>query len=241
MAPNVYRISVGAVNRTSVEGLCDLAGLMGDANDRLKQARIRAGYKSAPQAARKLGVKPSTYASHENGQTSPPPNAVKRYARAFKASAAWILTGEGSIEAKNVVPLMGYIGAGGDIDPEFEQVPENGLEEIELPINVGIDAIAFEVKGTSMKPRYDAGALVICTKSGRDPESLIGVEVALRTSDNRRYLKTLRSGRRRGLFTLDSFNADPITDVHIVWVGEILATIPARRRAIVFKSDRAVG
>lgn len=40
---------------------------------------------------------PSTYASHENGQSSVPKKAAERYAKAFKVSAGWILTGEGNI------------------------------------------------------------------------------------------------------------------------------------------------
>lgn len=215
---------------------------MGDANDRLRQARSRAGFKSAAAAARKLGMAGSTYSSHENGQTPPPPEDVRRYARLFKVSPGWILTGQGPMDAHNLVPLMGRIGAGGDIDPDYEQVPEGGLNEIELPISVGVDAVAFEVNGASMKPRYDHGALVICTSSSRDPESLLHIEAAVRTSDGKRYLKTIKPGRRRGLYTLESFNDDPITDVRLEWVGEILAVVPAhRRRAMVAPRKRAVG
>lgn len=225
-----YRNSVDSVNRTSVDIACDDPS-MGDINDRLRLARRRAGFASAAAAARKLGMKSSTYASHENGQTPPPPKAVRRYAKVFKASAAWILTGEGTAEARNLVPLVGRIGAGGDIDPEFEQVPEGGFEDLDLAINIGVEAIAFEVTGASMRPRYDPGVIVVCSREGRDPEAFIGSEVAVRTADNKRFLKTLRPGRRRGLYTLESFNADPIEDVRLAWVGEILAIIPHRRRS----------
>lgn len=237
---NVYRISVDYVNRTSVEDVGNDA-YMGDVGDRLRQARVKAGFKSARKAAEAMGLKYSTYASHENGQTEPDREDVHRYARRFKASPAYILTGEGKIGAQNLAPLMGRIGAGGDIDPDYEQVPEGGIEDIELPINVGIDAIAFEISGASMKPRYDHGALIVCTKSGRDPDGLIGLEVAVRTADNKRYLKTLRAGRRRGLYTLESFNSDPITDVRLAWVGEILAVIPANRRMAFFSQRRRAG
>lgn len=211
---------------------------MGDVGDRLKQARIRAKFTSAAAAARKLGQKPSTYSSHENGQTEPSRDDVRWYAKTFKASAAWISFGEGSIDDHNLVPLMGKIGAGGDIDPDYEQVPEGGLDEIELPVNVGVDAIVFEVSGASMRPKYENGTLIVCTKSGRDPEGLIGLEVAVRTADNKRYLKTLKLGRRRGTYVLESFNDDPIVDVRLLWVGEILAIIPANRRVAMMKPKR---
>lgn len=76
---------------------------MSETGDRLRQARRRAGFKSARAAAMKFGWSPSTYASHENGQTDPvPSDAAFEYARAFKASPLWILYNlgphEGSID-----------------------------------------------------------------------------------------------------------------------------------------------
>lgn len=55
-----------------------------------------AGFASARSAALKFHWTPSTYSSHENGQTDVPPRAAAKYAKAFKVSRAWILTGEGS-------------------------------------------------------------------------------------------------------------------------------------------------
>ena len=68
---------------------------MGDSNDRLKEARKKAGFRSARSAALRYGWTPSTYASHENGQTGTVPvDAAKEYADKFGVSQGWILTGE---------------------------------------------------------------------------------------------------------------------------------------------------
>lgn len=203
---------------------------MGDSNDRLRFAREKAGYPTAQAAIDRFRWKPSTYRSHENGQTPVPQAAAHDYARAYKCSAAWILTGQGPMDAQNLVRLMGRIGAGAEISPDMEQVPEDGLEEIELPMNVGLEAVAFEVRGDSMLPRYDDGALIVCSSGPRNPEDFIGAEVAVRTAHGRRYLKKLRQGSKRGLYRLESFNAGPIEDVKIAWIGEILAILPATRR-----------
>lgn len=204
---------------------------MGDSSERLKQARMRAGFKSARAAALKFGWTPSTYASHENGQTPEVPrDAAIVYARAFRVSPSWILTGEGPMAAQNMVRIMGRIGTGAEISPDLEQVPEEGLDEVELPMPVGPDAIAFEVVGMSMSPRYDPGTLIICANRDRNPEQFVGQEVAVRTASGARYLKKLRAGTKKGVFTLESFNAEPIMNVRLVWVGEILAIIPASRR-----------
>ena len=56
---------------------------------------MAAGYRSARSAAIKFGWSPSTYASHENGQTPVPIDAAFIYGKAFKTNAAWILLGVG--------------------------------------------------------------------------------------------------------------------------------------------------
>lgn len=223
---DIYRSSVDHVNKISVPASWNTLA-MGDSNDRLKKARASAKFKSARSAALYYGWNPSTYASHENGQTPVPPDSAKTYARAFKSSQAWILTGEGSPEARNIVNVMGFIGAGGAISPEYEQVPPEGLSEIEAPFPLPDDAIAFQVEGTSMWPRYDPGDIIICRNRNSDPLSLIGVEVAVRTNKNIRYLKRILHGRARDLFDLESHNAEPIRGVKVAWVSEVHAVIRA--------------
>jgi len=49
----------------------------------------------------------------------------------------------------NSVPIMGRVGAGAVIEPENEQVPPEGLGEVELPFPVPEETIAFEVAGDS--------------------------------------------------------------------------------------------
>ncbi len=215
---------------------------MAESNDRLRQARERAKFPSATAAAKRFNWTVTTYMSHENGQTPVPARVAAKYAKAFKVSAGWLLTGEGPMDAQNLAKLMGRIGAGAEIRPEFEQIPDDGLEEIELPFSIGVDAIAFEVDGDSMLPRYDDRSLIVCSSGPRNPDDFIGAEVAVRTAKGQHYLKTLRPGSRKGLYNLESFNAKLIPDVKIAWVGEILAVIPAHRRALaVAPRKRATG
>lgn len=66
--------------------------------DRLKQAREKAGFPSARAAAIKHHWSISTYASHENGQTPEIPHeAARKYAKAFKVTAAWLTHAEGDM------------------------------------------------------------------------------------------------------------------------------------------------
>ncbi len=209
--------------------------------ERLRKARKERKLSRA-QAGDKLGIAASTVASHENGQTEEPRMSVLRqYAKLYKKRIDWIITAQGSEDATDLIaPLMGYIGAGGDIGPEYEQIPEGGLEDIELLVDVRMDAVAFEVSGISMLPKYESGTLIICSRDGRDPESMLHVDCAVRTTDGRRFLKKIKPGRKRGLYTLVSFNAEDIVDVGLAWVGEILATIPSNRRTATLSPRKRV-
>ncbi|KQY27201.1 helix-turn-helix transcriptional regulator [Rhizobium sp. Root482] len=124
-----------------------------------------------------------------------------------------------------IVPIMGFIGAGAEIQPEFEQTPSDGLDQIWIPFELEDDLIAFEVRGISMLPVYREGHVVVCYREQKRPlEYFYGLEAAVRTDDGRRFIKTIiRSG---GNIDLHSFNAEPIHDVGLEWIGEIFAALP---------------
>lgn len=64
------------------------------AADRLKQARIAAGFTSAMGAAKYFQWKPSTYASHENGSAKIRPFWAELYGTAFRVPPRWIMSGQ---------------------------------------------------------------------------------------------------------------------------------------------------
>ncbi|SDR02212.1 helix-turn-helix transcriptional regulator [Pseudovibrio sp. Tun.PSC04-5.I4] len=63
-------------------------------NERLRQARFSAGFKTATAAAKSLGVNNSTYASHENGSRAFNHDDAAHYARRFKTTPQFLLYGE---------------------------------------------------------------------------------------------------------------------------------------------------
>ena len=71
------------------------------AAERLKQARISAGFPSAMGAAKYFQWKTSTYASHENGSAAIRPFWAELYGQAFRVSPRWILSG---IDEPSVMP-----------------------------------------------------------------------------------------------------------------------------------------
>lgn len=68
---------------------------------RLKQAREQAGFESAADAARFLGVREPTYSSHENGSRGIPLRRAQQYASAYKVNLDWLLTGRGDMKGKD--------------------------------------------------------------------------------------------------------------------------------------------
>jgi phage repressor protein C with HTH and peptisase S24 domain len=136
----------------------------------------------------------------------------------------------GEAALSSSVPLMGYLGAGAEVEPDHEQVPPEGLDQVDLPFPVPDEMIAFRVRGNSMLPVFKDGATIVVYREQKRPlESFYGEEAAVRTSDGRRFIKTIIKGGEPGTVNLLSWNDPmPIENVHLVWIGEIFSILPPR-------------
>ncbi|MBI0166426.1 helix-turn-helix domain-containing protein [Bartonella sp. M0280] len=127
--------------------------------------------------------------------------------------------------SKSYVPLMGYVGAGGKIEPDFGEMSPDGLGVVEIPFSMPADMVAFRVRGDLMLPVYREGHIIIVYRNQTKPlEAFYGEEAVIQTSDGRRFIKTIMRGAEG--VNLISWNARPMEGVKLKWIGEIFAILP---------------
>ncbi len=144
------------------------AECMSDASERLKQARIKAGYSSAAMAATAMGVSPATYAQHENGLRGFPASKAERYGRFFRVAPEWLLYGG---RAANAAPadlgprlyLKGEVAAGvwkeaWEVDPDDWEM-FTGRADVSTPLQ---KRFGLRVVGESMNEVYPQGTILEC-------------------------------------------------------------------------------
>lgn len=184
------------------------------------------------KAAEEMGVSRSQFIKLERGERRMTMDYINLAAKAFGIRPADVIDDADEF----TVPLMGYIGAGAEIMPEFEQVPPEGLDQIHVPFPLPDEMIALEVRGDSMLPVYKDGHVIVVYRDQKKPiTSFYGEDAAVRTTDGRRFLKTIMKGSP---VTLMSFNAAPIENVGLEWIGEIFAVLP---RSQLRKTSRSGG
>lgn len=195
--------------------------------DRLKKARIAAGYESAAAAARAMGdVSRFTYSQHENATRGIPRDAAIRYARFFGVSVEWLLTGKQSKQNIRRVPVIAYIGAGSEVFPMDDHAQGTGLELVDPPTGLAQDCVAAIIRGHSMHP-LKAGWLVFWAKDQDGvPEDCLGALCIVQVRNGPTLVKDLRRGSKPGLYTLESWNAPPREDVDVEWASRIIDIRP---------------
>ncbi|MCO5085118.1 MAG: helix-turn-helix domain-containing protein [Mesorhizobium sp.] len=189
------------------------------------------------QLAEAVGVATATISQIETGKQGFTDTSLYAIAEALHVTAGDLLSGPPAVSgapAGTEVPLMGYLGAGAEVEPDFEQVPPEGLDQVSLPFDLDDDLIAFKVRGDSMLPFYRDGATIVVFREQKRPlTTFYGEEAAVRTSNGRRFIKTIMRGDGDSV-TLTSWNAAPIENVRLEWIGEIFAVLPpaAMKKAI---------
>jgi len=188
-------------------------------SDRLRQARLGAGFSTIKSASDERGLHKQNLADHEAGRRGISPDWAKKYARAFSVKPDWILFGTNS--TSKTVPIVGYIGAGAELYPYDDHAKGASLDEIPAPPGSHESAVAVIVRGDSMFPIFSDGDIIIYSLQEHDATNFINRRCIVKLRDGRVMVKTLMSGSAAGLFILMSYNHPPIVDVALEWVAKI--------------------
>lgn len=196
---------------------------------RLAQARARAGFDNATDAARRYHWNENTYRSHENGVRDVSRKAAERYGKAFKVSSGWLLYGEGDGAAQSdgkrtTVPLVGYVGAGANAHLFGEA--QGPFDEVPAPDDATDDTVAVEIRGESLGSFFDEWLVFYDDIKSPMQNSLLGKLCVVGLSDGRVLIKKIKRGERRGFYTLLSQFEPPIYDVQIDWAAKVKHMMP---------------
>lgn len=128
--------------------------------------------------------------------------------------------------AIDVIPVVGYVGAGAEVNPIDDHEKGGGIEEIEVPSGLNLRGyVAARIIGDSMYPRYFDGEIIVFKRDCDWLDEFYKQECVVMLEDGRAFVKTIERGSSNGLFTLISFNAPPILDVRIKWACPVYSRL----------------
>jgi len=179
-------------------------------SDRLRQARLDAGYSSAAEAAQAFGWKEAAYRHHENGTRGYGADAARRYGRAFKVKPAWLLGIDTirELPPQDVEPdrllVNGTVAAG--VWRESEAWNDERRFVIDLPSPFpGARRFGLVLEGLSMDLVYEPGTVLDCIsifKNGVEPKTGDHVIVERIGANGLRELTVKEYRQENGTYTL---------------------------------------
>lgn len=210
-----------------------------DRADRLRKARIAAGFKSGADAVRRHSWGQNTYKSNENGNAPFSFARAKEYADAYGVRAEWLYDGNGPMRG-NMVPVIGEVGA----DPSGTVLlarADNPWGLAPLPPGGNEMAVALIVRGQSMPDVAPDGALIYFEDQRTSPTpEMLGEIVVVELDTDEVLVKRLLRGETRGHFDLESLFGATLRNVKVRWAARISATIPPwKARQIVIRLGEA--
>lgn len=190
---------------------------------RIRKAR-EARRLSQADVGRHFAISAKAVSMWERDKNSVDPDRLPALARLLQISTDWLLTGrESSRRTGDGPPLVGYVGAGGQIYPLDDHALGDGMDTAELPPGGDEDAaVAVRVRGHSMHPVYRDGDTLYYTRSRpNDWAALIGRDCIAGLRDGRILVKVFRQGSQKGRWNLASYNQPDIENAEISWVAPI--------------------
>lgn len=196
--------------------------------ERLKAARLAAGYETAAAAARAFGWHKQNVVDHEADRRGVDPEQAERYAKAYRVDPSWILWGGANRKPKptGLVPIVGRVGADTEGRILFSTGQQSG-DQAPVPPGGTNRAVAVEVDGHSMRGFADNGALIYFEEQHTKPtRDHIGRVVVVELETGEVLVKRLLRGDAAEAWDLESIVGPTLQNVRIAWVANITAIVP---------------
>lgn len=181
----------------------------------LKLLRDERGW-TQPETAEKFGLSFSGYVKLERAERKLSHDRIVKAAEVFGVSEQEVTSRPAT------VPLIGYVGAGGEADFGNGQGP---FGDVDAPPRHTASTVAVEVRGDSM-PGIAENRWLLYYDNVQRPldESMIGGKAPLVVglSNGRVLVKRVRAGSRPGYYHLLSTGTDdPIIDARVAWAARV--------------------
>lgn len=180
--------------------------------ERLKEAREKAGFDSAADAARAFNWTESAYRHHENGTRAFGLDAAAKYGRAFRVKPGWLL-GLDNVDGRTpALPVEDdRLVVNGSVEAGAYRTSEHwnderayAIEGMPSPVP-GAKRFGMEVVGYSMSEFYEPGTVLDCIsifKGGVQPQTGDHVIVENVRADGLRELTVKEYQEQDGRFML---------------------------------------
>lgn len=141
---------------------------MSTPGERLRDARVKAGYETAADAARQFEWHPQNVRDHEADRRKISPDQARRYARAYKITPTWLLYGDKATQSEELpfpetgrLPIRFTVAAGAWEPVEDWRDEPLGFEEAHrVPAYDSFPQWLERVVGDSYNKKIPDGSLI---------------------------------------------------------------------------------
>jgi len=190
-----------------------------ECHQRLKQARINCGFKTAAFAAERLGIPYGTYSGHENGSRGIKEHELKKYAKVFKVDLEWLAFGK-KFRYQSKAIVVGNVHGPGEV-MTTTSVPY--IIEIFPPFAIEDNTQALVVKTDYYEPFLSKGDILLIGEK-QNINHLINILVTINAQGTYCVGKILTENKGKRI-TFQNIIGKVFKDLEINYCAPILSII----------------
>ena len=203
---------------------------------RLRRARMEAGFARGADAVERFGWNRNTYKSNENGAAPFSFDQAKAYAAALGVGAEWLYDGAGPMRPGKApkrtaatprprqVPIVGYVAAGSRT--HLFSHGQGPLGRVDGPEHATGKTVAVEVRGESLGAFFRDWLVFYDDVRSPVTPDLHHKLCVVGLSDGRILLKKIQPSRTDGVFHLLSQTEEPLMDQKVGWAAAVTGMRP---------------